>query len=199
LTAKTLLATALLLLGFMQGRTQVSLEKVATPFYTDYIVIDTSGMKISLPYEIQKALFSPRFVSLCDSNYLYFSDADTVFEYDIRHRSKRELLRVSNGPHTLCGIAWSPDSSLAMILSIDFSMYETGSLENYLYLIAIDGSFPPKKYRCAVNFYFRDAVESLPGRDFYFIDNQTIGYKTHLESDVNPGKSMVVKTSEFKY
>lgn len=182
-----------------QGRAQFFLEKVATSFYTDYIVTDTSGMKISLPYEVQKCLFSPRFVSLCDSNFLYYSDADTVFEYDISHRSKREILIVRNGPHTLCGIAWSPDSSLALVLSITPSDAENNSCDGLLFLITADGSLPPRKLKAPVNYFVIKECESIPGRDFYFIDDNTVVYKKHLESLTDPGKMVTVNISEFRY
>ncbi len=188
-----------MLLCFTQGKAQFFLEKVATEFYTDYIVTDTSGWKIALPNEVQKCLYSPRFVSLLDSNYLYYSEADTVFEYDIQHRSKREILIAKHGPHTLCGIAWSPDSSLALILSITPTETERSQINNTLYLITINGSLPPKKINAPVNFYFENEFESKPGRDFYFIDKSTIAYKTHLESYTDPGKIITVKISDFHY
>ncbi|MPM20403.1 hypothetical protein SDC9_66833 [bioreactor metagenome] len=156
-------------------------------------------MKVSLPYEIQKCLFSPRFVSLIDSNYLYYSDADTVFEFDVRHRSKREVLVVRNGPNALCGIAWSPDSSMALILSIAPNQIADFASENTLYLITIDGSLPPRKYTAPVNFFFIKECESAPGRDFYFVDNSTIVYKKHLESYSDPGKLITVKIGAFRY
>lgn len=189
----------MLLLCVFESKAQFFIEKVATTFYTDYIITDTSGMKISLPHEVQKCLFSPRFVSLCDSNYLYYSDADTVFEYDILHRTKREILIVKNGPNTLCGIAWSPDSSMALIMSLKPVEAEDVSIVNTLHLITIDGSRPPKKIACPVNYFLAKEYESFPGRDFYFIDNNTVMYKTHLESYTSPGKMVSVKISEFRY
>jgi len=186
-------------LCFSQGKAQFFLEKVATEFYTDYIITDTSGWKISLPNEVQKCLFTPRFVALLDSNYLYYSDVDTVFEYDIQHRSKREILVAKHGPHALCGIAWSPDSSQALILSIAPNEAERSQLNSTLYLITISGSLPPRKISAPVNFYFLETFESKPGRDFYFTDKNTIVYKTHLDSFTDPGKMITVKISDFHY
>jgi len=193
------LFAAFLLFCFSESTAQFFLEKVSTTFYTDYIVTDTSGMKISLPHEVQKCLFSPRLISLNDSNYLYYSDADTVFEYDIQHRSKREILIAHNGPNTLCGIAWSPDSSLALILSIKPVEAGVDPLISTLYLVRIDGATPPKKYACPVNYFLAKEYESYPGKDFYFHDNKTIVFKTHLESLTDPGKMVTVNISEFRY
>ncbi|HCB63292.1 MAG: hypothetical protein A2W93_11025 [Bacteroidetes bacterium GWF2_43_63] len=196
---RPVLLSIILLLCVYPSQAQFFLEKVATSFYTDYIITDTAGMKISLPHEVQKCLFTPRFVSLCDNNYLYYSDADTVFEYDIAHRSKREILTVKNGPNTLCGIAWSPDSSQALVLSLKPVEGADIPLVNTLHLITIDGSLPPKKISCPVNYFLAKEVESFPGRDFYFSDNNTVVYKTHLESYTSPGKMVTVNISDFRY
>lgn len=178
---------------------QYSLEKMTTAFYTDYIIVDSAGMKLALPYEVQRALNSPQMISFIGGKYLYFNDADTVFEYDVINRTKREILRVSGDPEYLFGPAWSTDSSQFLTLAVNLNNNDNALYENSLYLIRTDGSLPPKKLQCSVNFWPDETCHSTPGEDFYFIDNETIAYKTNVKCSENPGKIIVVKTSLFQY
>ncbi len=177
---------------------QYTLNSNATAFYSEYFVTDTSGEVVLLPRDVQDALFAPQILTLIHGKNLIYCRTDTLFEYYIDKRSKREMLLAMPGTGCMCGLAWSPDSTHVLVLGINIENSTIGDYNNFLYLVDITGSTPPRKIIKPVNFFIPNGCQSIPGQDFYFVDNETIAYKVHLEMKEEGGTIKTVRIVEFR-
>ncbi len=154
--------------------------------------------KVELPEKITEALECPPWVDI-QGNYLTILSGLEIIMYNFENQEVKSLFKIYDDIDGISAPEWSKDKTKIMFVIINQNLNHGYKEFARIIVLSFDDEYKIKdkeKFDRPVNFFCGSICTSMPGEDFYFIDNQTIEYKRHNEIEENPGKKEQIKLKD---
>jgi len=151
--------------------------------------------KVALPEIIFNALECPPWVDIQD-NLLTVVFGNDVLMYNFQTKIYSTLFTMFDEMDGMSAPAWSPDKKKQMFVIINQQRKHGYEAFARIIVLSFDEKYEvisKEKFDRPVNFYCASICTSTPNEDFYFIDNNTIGYKRHENIEERPAEKETIK------
>jgi len=145
-----------------------------------YDLIDTDGNPVKLPEKFKEVLDCPSLIEI-HSNILTY-EFEGVRQYNIKTGVDNLLFTNYDDIDGCSGPVWSEDESKVMFVVINQQMTHNYAAMCRIIVLTLDdeGKVIEKlKFDRNVHFSCGSMCYSVPGEDFYFINNSQIAYREH--------------------
>ena len=155
-------------------------EKDAVASCFSFDIVDENNKQVKLPDKFKDVLDCPAMIDIHGSILTY--EYNGVRQYNIDKGNDMLLFHNYDDIDGCSGPAWSADDSKVMFVIINQEMKHDYKAMCRIIVLTLndDGSVLEKrKFDRNVHFFCGSICASIPGKDFYFKDNNTIIYREH--------------------
>ena len=143
--------------------------------------------KVEFPEQITQALECPPWVDV-QGDFLTIVSQNNVLMYDLVSKQTITLFTLYDDIDGISAPAWSADKSKIMFVIINQKQtHDYKSIARIIVITLKNGQVVYKeKFDRPVNFICGSICSSIPGGDFYFVDNKTIEYTRNYNIEERP-------------
>ncbi|MBN2891757.1 MAG: hypothetical protein JXL97_07810 [Bacteroidales bacterium] len=146
--------------------------------------------KVDLPETIKQALECPPWVDI-QGDFLTTVNENEVLMYNFNTKQLLSLFSLYDDIDGISAPAWSPEKDKIMFVIINQNMTHNYKAFARIIVLTFDENYNKiilkEKFDRPVNFSCGSICSSMPGEDFYFVDNSTIEFVRNENIEERPG------------